>query len=77
MKPFIFDPSHSETQIIARHDYLEFFVENFGTSSKFEFHINNSASHQVVRAVILITHEIHIPISEISMFCTIIFLNRS
>jgi hypothetical protein len=27
MKPFLFDPSRTNPQDVARHDYLEFFVE--------------------------------------------------
>jgi hypothetical protein len=27
MKPFVFDPLHTDPQDVARHDYLEFFVE--------------------------------------------------
>lgn len=27
MKPFIFDPTHTDPQDLARHDYLRFFVE--------------------------------------------------
>ena len=46
MKPFLFDPAITDPQDVARHDYLEFFVENIldhrgnlKLKSTIEFHI--------------------------------------
>lgn len=46
MKPFIFDPAHTDPQDVARHDYLEFFVEkvlshkgNLNLKTTIQFHI--------------------------------------